>query len=434
MQRRPKPKSLYLTVLLRAAALIALITFVLIPWWQAIRHSWTQDLDLPTTPASAAQLARIQSHLAQPFEGYSRYEVLETQFAAVALSHMAIGLMNIATADEAQRPALIPAAEELARRVLSPLVSPYGKHPDEVDKLGDHNLYLAHTSLVLGVHRFITQDARYEKLHGRIARHLANASLADGDLHARSYPLPTHLKDRPGAYKWPADQAALLASLALYDRLYKKEYAPKLIKGWLRAIERHTDPATELPLPTLDKKASYADFPRGCALSWMTFYMAQFAPAEAAALYDRYRTLYSVEVVGLGGFREWPPGSSRGSDNDSGPVILGVGTAATGLGLGPARIFRDARQYALIQTTATTLGLPTTLLPERRYLSSPLLGEAILFSGATARVWFGDAPIGSFKESPVWPFGSMILFFIGSTLAFALLSTLRDDIRKLRAW
>jgi hypothetical protein len=303
-----------------------------------------------------------------------------------------------------------------------------------VDSFGQHNLYLSHTSLVLGVHRFITHDERYDKLHARIARHLTGESLEDGDYHARSYPLPTHLKGREGAYKWPADQAALLAGLALYDRLHKKEYSPKLIRGWLKKIEQMTDEATTLPLPTLDKKASYADFPRGCALSWMTFYMAQFAPKEGAALYERYRERYSSEVVGLGGFREWPPGSSRGSDNDSGPVILGVGTAATGLGLGPARLYRDARQYALIQTTASTVGLPTVLFTERRYLSAPLLGEAILFSGATARVWFEEQPDSRYKDSPLWPYGTMILFFIGSVLAFSLVSSVREDVRKLRAW
>jgi hypothetical protein len=435
MQRRPKPKSLYLTALLRTAALCALIAFVLVPWWQAIRHGWVQDLDVPITPEAEAQLARIQEHLNEPFQGYSRYDVMETRLGAVALSHMAMGLMNVASADEGRREALIPAVEELARRVLSTTISPYNKHLDEVDKLGDHNLYLAHTGIVLGVHKFITRGDRYDRLHGRITRHLVAESLADGDFHARSYPLPAHLKGREGAYKWPADQAVLLASVALYDRVHKKELSPNLIKGWLRVMEsRYKDEATGLPLPTLDKKASYADFPRGSALSAMTFYMAQFAPRDGAKLYERYREAYSAEVVGLGGFREWPPGSSRGADSDSGPVLLGVGTAATRLGLGPARIYRDARQYALIQTTATTLGLPTVVLDQRRYLTSPVLVEAILFSGATARVWFGEEPDTAFRESPLWPFATMILFFIGSTFAFALVSTVRDDVRRLRSW
>ena len=40
---------------------------------------------------------------------------------------------------------------------------------------------------------------------------------------------------------------------------------------------------------------------------------------------------------------------------DAGPVLFGYGTAATGIGLGPARLYGDEAQYAGIERLADTV-------------------------------------------------------------------------------
>jgi hypothetical protein len=72
-------------------------------------------------------------------------------------------------------------------------------------------------------------------------------------------------------------------------------------------------------------------------------------------------------------------------------VIFGVGVAATGLGLGAARLFHDDAAYTLVRRSALTFGIPAWP-PFHGYWAAPVLGEAILLHGRTARPWFGELP------------------------------------------
>ena len=128
-------------------------------------------------------------------------------------------------------------------------------------------------------------------------------------------------------------------------------------------MKKHTDPATGLFHSSVSPLV-YATTPRGCALSWTSLYFAQVAPDVAREPYQLYREHMSADVLGLGGFREWPLGRDKGGmDADSGPTPFGVGMAATGLGLGPARLFGDADRYTTIRRAALTIRPPCVSVP-----------------------------------------------------------------------
>jgi len=113
----------------------------------------------------------------------------------------------------------------------------------------------------------------------------------------------------------------------------------------------------------------------------------------------------------------------------------GVGMAATGLGLGPARMMHDGTQYTRIMRSASTFGLPTRLLSARRHLSSPLLGEAILFSGETARVWF-EYPLSRapYPSDPPGPPTGIITLLLGlGALMFHSVRRITRDLSRLSA-
>lgn len=416
------------------AALSIMLLGVAPAWWEA-QGSWSHDLTV-AVPQHAAQHARyVEAHLSEPFEGYTTTQVLQPQFGVVALSHLACGWMNLALADPAYKARARQALEEIVRRALDPRLSPYLKNPAEVKKFGDHNLYLSHLAIILGVHHHLSGESKHDALHTRIANHLRGASMEDGDWHARSYPRPANLKDRKAAHKWPADQAATLLALHLHDQTRKTSLSKAPIAGWLKAMKtRYGSQYEGLPLSALDDQVGYAKLPRGCALSWTVLYMDQFAPAEADTLYAAYRKLYIAEVFGFGAFREWPPGISRGMDGDSGPVILGVGAAATGLGVGAARLHRDGRAYTLAMRSAATFGLPTTLAPTRRYVTAPLLGDAILFHGTTARRWFSKetTPAADLTDHAGPPWGLWIMMFLLAAFVLYSLISVRENIQEIR--
>jgi hypothetical protein len=410
-KRRLSPRIRFVAGLLYVLLISGLLLSFLPGFLEAVFRRYEHDVDQPFSDQARRQYVYIKAHLEQPFEGYGMTQVLAPQFAVVALSHMGCGLMNVAVAQPAMKDQIAPLLGEVARRALSPKVSPYGVSPEQVTVLGSHGLYLSHLNLILGCYRHVSGDPKYDDLHQRITAHLAQGTLADGDFHIRSY---------PNSAKWPADQTVTLCSLYLYDQVHHTNLSHAPIQGWLTYMKQSaTDPATQLPLSSISA-LSYARFPRGCALSWSSLYMAQFAPEDAARLYARYRGLYAKEVLGCGGFREWPPPMDGEADVDSGPIIFDIGVAASGLGLGPARLFQDRVQYAAILRAASVCGMPQVFGSERKYRLAPLLGEAILFDGVTATPWFAPVPTPGFPQALPFPTAPLILS-IGAILVIAIL-------------
>ncbi len=343
-------------------------------------------------PSSSREFEYTRRHLRQSFDGYGTKDVFVGEFAVVALSHFAAGLMNVHVAEPARDEEVISLLDEVVRRAKNPLVAPSelanARPIDASVKLDDHNLYFSHLAVILGVRRLVACSDRRDTaacmadpddaLLSRIVAHLRARSLASPLHHAPSY---------PGSEMWPADQAVTLLAFRIYDETHGTHLLDAPLEGFLSTMKKHTDPSTGLFHSSVSPELDYATTPRGCATSWTTLYLAQVAPDVARAQYARYREHMRDDVLGFGGFREWPGDRARGADVDSGPIIFGVGMAATALALGPTRLFGDAERYATIRRSALTFGLPSWI-PSHGHLTAPVLGEAILFHGRTARPWF----------------------------------------------
>ncbi|HEV3190804.1 MAG TPA: hypothetical protein VGY54_09930, partial [Polyangiaceae bacterium] len=358
-------------------------------------------------------------HLRQEFVRYGTFDVVAPQFAIVALSHMASGLLNVYLAEPDKRLDAYAYVHEVRRRALTAVVSPVGIATDASASMDDHNLFWSHLALILGVERYMrcvglacVIDGDYDRLQERIVVHLRARSLDSAVFHTPSY---------PGSPMWPADQTVTLLAMRLYDATHGTSLHDEPLRGFLRILRARRDPQTGL-FPSSVSPIEHAEWPRGCATSWSTSYLAQLDPAAAYDQYVRARASLSKDILGLGGFREWPTGRAGSADIDSGPIVFGVGVAATGLGLAPARIFRDEASYTIIRRTALVFGLPAWW-KSAGYWMAPLLGEAILFDGRTARAWFGDAP-----PVPPWPISAPVAPALMGLIDMAILAAV---VRKL---
>lgn len=371
----------------------------------------------------------IKSHLQAPYDGYEDFPGLSLSgWKITALSHMASGLMSMGmdateSGDQEQLSEIGLLLDEVAARAVADDISPYDVPLEGVEDFNDWGFYLGHLSLTLGCARYIGGETQYDELHGRIVRYQMTRMSDDGDHHSRSY---------PNSYKWPADQALALAGVALYDRIHGTSLAAEPAAGWLSSMaDISTDglhplsliAPTAMPIDvsgTLLSPMPNAETPRGSALSPTIFYMAQFAPEEAASLYERYRAARLDTVLGFGGFREWP--GAGGSDIEGGPVVLGLGSIATATGLAPARVFQDQTAYTTILRSALVAGVPSDIGTGRGHLLAPLLGEAILFHGITARAWFSTPlPLEVTAADPPAAIGAWLLMLTDLSLLIALL-------------
>ncbi|MEI8256770.1 MAG: hypothetical protein WCJ30_13930 [Deltaproteobacteria bacterium] len=310
--------------------------------------------------------------------------------------------MNVAVAQPELRDELLPLAREITRRARSASVSPRRRETRADTPIDGHHLYWSHLGLALGVERFVRcsalaagvqcpDDGDGDRLLTRVVTTLRDRLRASPVAQIPSY---------PGSAIWPADNTVTLLALRLYDATHDTHLADATTRAFLAAMQGRRDRSTGL-YHSCVSPLWYHAIPRGCALSWTTLYLAQVAPEAAYEQYRGEREFFSRDILGMGGFREWPEGRGGSMDADSGPIILGVGMAATGLGLGAARLFHDDDRYTTIRRTTLVFGLPAWL-PSHGHLLAPLLGEAMLFNGRTARPWFVSLRSVSGRAPPPW--------------------------------
>jgi hypothetical protein len=275
-------------------------------------------------------------------------------FRVVALSFLADGCVAEARRDPAKKAAALACVErcwDLAMRLPG--------HARPLDRAD--GLFLTHESLILGAAHTLgpcPDPAR----HAQMARALAQRSLADPHRHAASYAgrLP----------RWPADQSATLASLVRYDRGHDDHLHESPLREWrAHMLANAMDTKLGLPWSEVTGQTRTGRLPRGCALSFQTRFLAEVDAQLAQRWWQSYRSQYVVTSIGLAGLREWPPGQDHAADVDSGPIIKGVGAAATGLGIAAARVMGDEDLARRFERTAL---LVDPVSDQSRYLGAQI--------------------------------------------------------------
>jgi hypothetical protein len=298
-----------------------------------------------------------------------RWDKTPVGFRIVTLSFLADACAGIARRTPETRSAAascVSRAFELAERT----------RPDDLRVASaEHGLWLSHFALVLGAADALgpCPDA---KAHAAIASALARRALREPTSHVPSYPRT--------AFRWPADQTATLASLARFDRAHGGHLAGEPTRRWrAHVLARAMDRDLHLPWSEVTGKAKGARDPRGCALSWQTRYLREVDPALAADWWRRYKDAYLVDRLLVIGFREWPAGRERRADIDSGPIVNGVGAAATALAIAAARAMDDELLATRLEATAALVETWAGTDPTFARHASTALAASIRFLGRT---------------------------------------------------
>jgi len=231
---------------------------------------------------------------------------------------------------------------EILIEAILPAVLLATNPPDrDLSRLRDYEsqaVMLGQLNLVLGCYKHVGGDDRYGAVHRRVSQVLAQALRSRQGQPLDSYPMLV----------WPFDTIPVLLSLHLAD---PERYAD-VIDAHLDWIDTHgLDPETELPYSRLDARSLAPTVgPRGCDLSYRVALLAQLDRQRARDLYGRYTRTFWIRRHFAAGFAEWPEGKGDHADIDSGPVIMGLGTAATGLGIAATRAVDDAGRWRTLES------------------------------------------------------------------------------------
>jgi len=292
---------------------------------------------------------KIKTFLLKPnFKGFTKDDLFIMQFIKkgwghdiAALSNMAETLSNLARSNPSKLAEYQLLLKEVVYRALHPKVRPYKQDLQSVKNLGKYGYYLEHLNIILGCYQKVVGNELVE-LNERICKHLIQNSMKYDNYHADLLP---HVN-----MKWSADQAAILYSIWLYDQNNGITLGKDLIQKWLNWMKTYgTHKNTGLFITEVLGTRKYSNHPRGCAISYLVHYMGRFAPKEAKKQWKLYKTHMMTRVMGKTGFREFLPDYDGAWSPDSGPIIMGVGIAATGLALNAASTIGDKKTYRALE-------------------------------------------------------------------------------------
>jgi hypothetical protein len=336
----------------------------------------------------------IKSFLFQEdFNGFTKKDLFIMQFIKkgwgqdiAALSNMAEALTNIAVSELQPISEIQELLESVVYRAVHNKVNPYKRDINKVKSLGRYGYYLEHLNIILGCyHRAV--GPKYYELNKRISEHLLDMSMKYDNYHADLLP--------NSRMKWAADQAAIIYSLWLYDKNNNTNLHNELSKKWLSYMEnKATHKATGLFITEVQGVKKFSKQPRGCALSYLIHYMSRFAPGVAKQQWELYKEHMLTKRLGMTGFREFLPSYKGRWTPDSGPIIAGVGIAASGLGMNAATSVGDDRTFDIINNTASPITRTMSAMkwvPGVKMLAmiaTDKLASAIYLNAETKTEWY----------------------------------------------
>lgn len=378
----------------RAAVLFVLLVAAKIVWVEVCRTRASELVDgraLPDLRARERYLVRrvlsptfTTDDAALPGEG-----PFAGEWQLVTLSMTAASVANIALEDRSSLPAARATMRQIVERMLRPEIRVFDKAQwggedalESLDGPHGHVGFLGHLAFALGANGAIGGDHRWDALWARVIEAL---------VRRMSGPCP-YVETYPGE-TYTEDNAVAFAAIAVHDLVARTDHRALLERVLAYTREHLLERVTGLVVFGVDAQCGPSGGARGSGVGWNSFYWPFVDETFASEQYVRAkRFLIADYPLGFGGVLEYPGGAGgAGGDVDSGPLVLGVSPAATGFFIAGARQAGDGETADRLLHTAELFGSTFEWNGERRYLLSPLVGDAIVLAMKSARPW-GDAP------------------------------------------
>lgn len=167
---------------------------------------------------------------------------------------------------------------------------------------------------------------------------------------------------------WPADNLVALTSLP--------DTAITTKSNWLRELLDYRDDSLGLITHVLDDR----QLVRGCSQAMIQYFLADYSAEEFEGAYQVFSEQF-VDDYGVQFVREHRRGRAGDADFDSGPVVLGYGSAATVMHIKTGR--QRGEDMRLTWGLLNLLGMPINIFGQKYYLfkQEPMFDLFMLWVG-----------------------------------------------------
>jgi hypothetical protein len=213
---------------------------------------------------------------------------------------------------------------------------------------------------------------------------------------------------------WPADVVLCVAALAQHDKLYTGTYQ-RSIKSWWKRVSKNLDPSGLIPHsahPVTGKPLQHA---RGSSQSLMQCFLPEIIGGTHNV--DSYNKMFAGTRFGLPGIQEYPKGTDGSADIDSGPVVLGMGGAATIVGMRAMKVNGFHNESTALRNTIEAFAFPLKMNGRKKYLLGKLPIADVFITWAQGPYYKRDlkenAGDGWRREFQMWSVGIGVLILVG---------------------
>ncbi|MEM7370015.1 MAG: hypothetical protein AAF587_15520 [Bacteroidota bacterium] len=166
---------------------------------------------------------------------------------------------------------------------------------------------------------------------------------------------------------WPADMFVGMASISLHAELFDDSYEQD-IHEWLSRVQSSVDTFGLIPHQTDPMSGEVLESARGSSQSLILNFLHEIDSGYAYQQFEIYKNLFLSRRLGMPGIREYPQGRSGGGDIDSGPVIWGIGGAASIVGQRTMALYGESAIAIGLRNSIETFGAGRSKKGKKRYL------------------------------------------------------------------
>ncbi len=170
---------------------------------------------------------------------------------------------------------------------------------------------------------------------------------------------------------WPADMVVGMASVSLGSKMGAGVYQEEL-DDWLNQIKQKPDALGLIPHSVEWKTAGVREAARGNSQSLILNFLIEIDEEFARNQFEIYKANFLDYRLFLPGIREHPKGADQDGDIDSGPVIWGIGGAASLVGQRTMGLYGESAVAIGLRNSIETFGLGMTLKGKKSYLLGKL--------------------------------------------------------------
>jgi hypothetical protein len=226
---------------------------------------------------------------------------------------------------------------------------------------------------------------------------------------------------------WPSDAMVAVASLALERKIEKPKHADD-IAHWINRIKTKLDTNGLIPHSVAYWDGKPEKFAEGNSQCLMLNFLHEIDSVFARQQFQIFKSKFLTTRLGLPAIRQDPEGAEGSGDVDSGPVIFGIGGAASIIGMRTMAIYGDQKTAIGLRNSVDAFGFASTSDGKKKYLFGKFpIADAFI-------AWSNSAEISKNKslftnENWRWKF-QLYSFLILLGLVFIFMKTWRINFRR----